>query len=68
MRTSELKGGGDVTISPLRMPVAAERPAFSFLHFVAAARPSELTLFHFSLATLKDAMRSLDVSRIVRDR
>ena len=44
------------------MPAAAERPAysFSFLHSVAAVRPSVLTLF--PLVTLMDAMRSLDVS------
>ena len=47
MRTSELKGGGDVTISPFHVPVAAERPALlvSFSHSVAAARPSVLTMF-----------------------
>ena len=30
MRTSELKEGGNVTVSSFRMPVAAVRPAYSF--------------------------------------
>ena len=54
------------------MPVAAERPAsFCFpAYSVAAVRPSILTLspFSFSLVTLMDAFRSLDVSRIARNR
>ena len=37
------------------------------LHFVAAVRPSELTLSPFLLVTLMDAMRSLDDSRATGD-
>ena len=51
MRTSELKGGGDVTISLFLHACGCCAPRmFLFpFHFVAAVRPSELTLF-FSLA------------------
>ena len=51
MRTSELKGGGDVTISPFHVPVAAVRPVLLVfpLHSVAAVRPSVLTMFSLSL-------------------
>ena len=50
------------------MPEAAERPASLLFpaYSEAAVRPSILTLFLFSLVTLTDAMRSLDVSRIAR--
>ena len=51
MRTSELKGGGNVTISPFHVSVAAERPALLvfFSHSVAAVRPSVLTMFPLCL-------------------
>ena len=49
MRTSELKGGGDVMIP---FPFRA----------VAAVRPASLTLVSpISVATIVDAMRSMDV-------
>ena len=50
MRTSELKGGGDVMVPFTFVLVAAVRPARSASRFypVAAVRPGTLTLVSFS--------------------
>ena len=57
----------DFTVSICLRLLSARHVPFS-LHSVAAVRPSELIFFLFLLVTLTDAMRSLDDSRIARNR
>ena len=70
MRTSELKGGGDVTVSPFHVPVAAERPALLvFLsHSVAAVRPSVLTMFPFVFSHARGHYALIGRFPVSRDR
>ena len=62
MRTSELKGGGNVTISPFHVPAAAVRPVLLVFPTLCGCCAPECTDYvSLSLVTLTDAMRSLDV-------
>ena len=69
MRTSELKGGGNVTVLSFQCACGCRAPGTLRL-FCGCCVPGYTDTcppFPFPLVTLADAMRSLDVSRIARN-